>query len=317
VRRCYWFSALASSRPVAPELQPESDAQRERPAPAPAPPPAPAEAALARRSRGFNPRGHRLLIELVLILAVLVGVGVSALRGGGALASVLTPLVPLSVDRKLGEMADATLFARDCPNPAAKKYVEQLAQPLLDAARPLPFELRFRVVDDSAVNAMALPGGFVVVNRGLLEAAQSGEEVAGVLGHEIQHALLRHGTRRMLREMGGALALSVLFGGSDLHDYAQVGSRLTGLKYDRAEEREADQRGVALLVRARIDPSGLARFFERLSKDDLNPPELLSTHPDPGNRAREIRATSLDGAPRELPKPSAIQCSAEGPRPSE
>ncbi|HKO49520.1 MAG TPA: M48 family metallopeptidase, partial [Polyangiaceae bacterium] len=230
------------------------------------------------------------------------------LRGGGALASVLTPLVPLSVDRKLGAVAEATLAARDCPNPAAKKYIEELAQPLLDSARPLPFEIRFRVVDDSAVNAFALPGGFVVVNRGLLEAAQSGEEIAGVLGHEIQHAVLRHGTRRMLRDMGGALALSLFFGGSDLQDYAAVGSRLTGLKYDRAEESEADQQGVALLLRAQIDPSGLAHFFERLSKDDLHPPEILSTHPDPGNRALEIRAAKLQGAARVLPKPGAIRC---------
>jgi len=249
-----------------------------------------------------------VLIELLLIGVVLVAVGISALRGGGALASVLTPVVPLSVDRKLGEISDATLVARDCPNPAAKKYIEELAQPLLDAARPLPFEVSFRVVDDSAVNAFALPGGFVIVNRGLLEAAQSGEEIAGVLGHEIQHAVLRHGTRRILREMGGALALSLLFGGSDLHDYAQVGSRLTGLKYDRAEESEADRAGVSLLLRAQIDPSGLARFFERLSKDSLKPPELLSTHPDPGNRAQQIRAAVLSGAPRALPKPGAIRC---------
>ena len=293
---------------MTPDLPPESQTKRERPAPAPAPAPPPAQAALADSSRGFDPKAHRVLIELLLIGAVLVGAGISALRGGGALSSVLTPVVPLSVDRKLGAIADATLGARDCPNHAAKKYVEQLAQPLLDAARPLPFELSFRVLDDPEVNAMALPGGFVVVNRGLLEAAKDGEEIAGVLGHEIQHALLRHGTRRMLREMGGALALSLLFGGSDLHDYALVGSRLTGLKYDRAEEHEADQQGVALLVRAQIDPSGLARFFERLSKDNPNPPELLSTHPDPGNRALEIRAARLAGAPRELPKPDTIRC---------
>jgi predicted Zn-dependent protease len=296
---------------VAPELPPENQAKGEKPVPAPAPPPPPEQAASASAGQGFNPKGRRVFIELLVIGALLIAAGVSALRGGGALASVLTPAVPLSVDRKLGQIADATLGARDCPNPAAKKYVEELAQPLLEAARPLPFELRFRVVDDASVNAFALPGGFVVVNSGLLEAAQSGEEIAGVLGHEIQHALLRHGTRRILREMGGSIALSLLFGGSDLHSYAQVGSRLTGLQYDRAEESEADHEGVALLVRANIDPAGLARFFERLSNDSLNPPELLSTHPDPGNRAAEIRAARLPGPPRALPKPGAIRCEAK------
>lgn len=291
-----------------PEVEPDAVAKAEKPAPAPAPPPPPGQPELPSAGHGFNPKGHRVLIELLLIFAVLIAAGVSALRGGGALASVLTPVVPLNVDRKLGQIADLSLAARDCPNPGAKKYIEGLAQPLLDAAGALPFELSFRVVDDAAVNAFALPGGFVIVNRGLLDAAQSGEEIAGVLGHEIQHALLRHGTRRILREMGGSIALSLLFGGSDLQSYAQVGSRLTGLTYDRAEESEADREGVALLVRANIDPSGLARFFDRLSKDNLNPPELLSTHPDPGNRAAEIRAARLPGAPRALPKPMGIRC---------
>lgn len=265
----------------------------------------------ASESHGFNPKGHRVFIELLVIVALLVFAGVSALRGGGALASLLTPVVPLSFDQKLGQIADATLGARDCSDPAAKKYVEELAQPLLDAARPLPFEMSFRVVDDPAVNAFALPGGFVVVNSGLLEAAESGEEIAGVLGHEIQHALLRHGTRRILREMGGSIALSILFGGSDLQSYAQVGSRLTGLEYDRAEESEADREGVALLVRASIDPAGLAHFFERLRKESLNPPELLSTHPDPGNRAAEIRGARLPGAARALPKPASVRCRSD------
>ena len=293
---------------MASELPPENPVQGEKIAPAPAPPRAPGAETPASESQGFNPKGLRVFIELLLLLALLVFAGVSALRGGGALAALLTPVVPLSFDRKLGQIADATLGARDCPDPSAKKYVEGLAQPLLDAAQPLAFEMRFRVVDDPAVNAFALPGGFVVVNSGLLEAAESGEEIAGVLGHEIQHALLRHGTRRILREMGGSIALSILFGGSDLQSYAEVGSRLTGLDYDRAEESEADREGVALLVRASIEPAGLARFFERLRRESLNPPELLSTHPDPGNRAAAIRAARLPGAARALPTPDAVRC---------
>jgi predicted Zn-dependent protease len=258
--------------------------------------------------RGFNPKTRRVLLELLLVAAVLVGLGVSALRGGGALASVLTPVVPLSVDRKLGQIAAVSLGVRDCPDPAAQRYVEELARPLLDAAGSLPFAFQFRAVDDSAINAFALPGGFVIVNSGLLEAAETGEEVAGVLAHEIQHALLRHGTRRILREMGGSIALSLLLGGSELQGHAQVASRLTGLNYDRDEESEADREGVALLLRARVDPAGLARFFERLTEVGLKPPELLSTHPDPGNRAAKIRATRLPGPARSLPKPGSISC---------
>lgn len=292
------------------EPKPPNQPERAAPAPAPAPAPPTGQAAPAPTG-GFNPKGHRIFIEVLLVAAVLVALGVSALRGGGALASVLTPIVPVSVDQKLGLLAETSLGVRDCPNPAAKRYVEELARPLLDAAGPLPFTFQFRAVDDSAVNAFALPGGFVIVNRGLLEAAETGEEVAGVLGHEIQHALLRHGTRRIVREMGGSIALSLLLGGSDLQRYAEAASNLTGLKYGRAEESEADRQGVALLLRASIDPAGLARFFERLSNDSLAPPELLSTHPDPGNRAAEIRAARLPGPARALPKPSSAPCIAK------
>lgn len=278
-----------------------------KPAPAPAPAP-PTRANGSGQGGGFNPKSHRVLIELVVIGALLAAAGVLAARGGGAVAAALTPLVPISVDQKLGAIGELSVISRDCPNPAAKQFVEELAKPLLAAAGAQPFTFRFRVVDDPQVNAFALPGGFVVVNRGLLESAQTGEEVAGVLGHEIRHALLRHGTRRTLREMGGSMALSLLFGGSDLKGYAELGSRLTGLKYGREEEIEADREGIALLLRANIDPSGLARFFERLRKESVTPPELLSTHPDPGDRAALIRAAKLHGPARALPKPSSVSC---------
>ncbi|HSC87929.1 MAG TPA: M48 family metallopeptidase, partial [Polyangiaceae bacterium] len=196
---------------------------------------------------GFNPKMSRFAVEILVIGAVVVALGFAAVLGGGALAAALTPVVPLSFDRKLGEIGAMTVMADECKNPAAKKYVEELARPLLAEAGELPFEFSFRVVNDEAVNAFCLPGGFVTVNRGLLEAAESGEEVAGVLGHEIQHALLRHGTRRMLREMGGSLALSLMLGGTDLHQYGSLAKDLTGLSYDRGQESEADREGVRLL----------------------------------------------------------------------
>lgn len=277
------------------------------PAPAPAPPPAPLTSV---SSPGFDPKGHRIVTELVIALAVLLGLGVAVVVGGGALAAGLTPLVSLDLDRRLGALGSQQieLTTKECQNPAAKKYVEELAAPLLTAAAPLPFEFEFRVADDPSVNAFALPGGFVTVNRGLLEAAESGEEVAGVLGHEIQHALLRHGTKRILRELGGGLALSILLGGSDLHQIAQVASRFAGLDYDRDQESEADREGASLLLEAGVDPAGLATFFERLQKDSVGVPELLSTHPDPGNRAAALRGLAVQGSPRKLPPPSEVRC---------
>lgn len=236
--------------------------------------------------------------------------GVLAVWGGGRLAAMLTPVVPIEVDTKIGSMASGQMsaLAPECKNPLAKKYVEDIARPLLEAAQPLPFEFQFRVTQDEMVNAFALPGGFVTVNYGLLKKSETGEEVAGVIGHEIQHALLRHGTKRILRELGGSIALSLILGGSDLHEVGQVASQVTGLSYDRDQESEADLRGVDLMLKSGIDPSGLAVFFERLKKDSVSPPELMSTHPDPGNRAERIRAAKLSRVRIPLPSPRDIPC---------
>lgn len=260
---------------------------------------------------GFHNSPRRIALELLALVGIVVGLGVGVTWGGGALASSLTPLLSTGVDRTLGEAAarQIEIGQRECPNPAAKKYVEALAQPLLEAAGEPPFEFHFRVTDDPSVNAFALPGGFVTVQRGLLEAAETGEEVAGVLAHEIQHALLRHGTRRMLRQLGARSLLWLVTGGSDLHTLARSAGYLAELDYDRDQESEADREGLELLVRAGIDPRGLATFFERLEGESAAPPELLSTHPDPGNRARAVREAAQQATvTRKLPPPSSAPC---------
>ena len=261
---------------------------------------------------GFQNSPRRILVEVGLVVLLIVGLGVGATWGGGALASALTPAVSTGVDQAIGSSAAKQLALADeeCTHPSARAYVVELARPLLEAAGELPFEFEFRVADDPSVNAFALPGGFVTVNRGLLEAAETGEEVAGVLAHEIQHALLRHGTRRVLRQLGGRSLLWLVTGGSDVHFLAQSVGYLTELDYDREQESEADRAGLELLVRAGIDPTGLASFFERLrAEGGPAPPELLSTHPDPGNRAEAVRAAAHGAeVTRVLPPPSTVSC---------
>lgn len=242
-----------------------------------------------------------------------VALGAGVIFAGGRVAAWATPLVPMSVDRTIGELSEQqlSLMAQTCENPAPLDYVKSIAAPLLRAAEPLPFEFKFRVADTSEVNAFALPGGFVTVNFGLLAAAQSGEEVAGVIGHEIQHALLRHGTKRMLRQMGSSAFLFLIFGGTDLHALGQTAGQFAALSYDRGEESEADLRGVDLLVRAGISPLGLATFFERLAKDTLTPPAFMSTHPDPGDRAALVTKAAQGNTFTKLPVPSDLKCNKD------
>lgn len=274
--------------------------------PAAVPPAAPEETV------GFGNSPRRIALELGVVAAVIVGVGVGAMWAGGALAAALTPWVSPEIDRQIGAAAakQMSLLGGECKNPAAKAYVEQLAAPILKAAGPTPFEFQFRVADDPSVNAFALPGGYVTVNRGLLEAAETGEEVAGVLGHELQHALLRHGTRRILRQVGGRALLWIITGGTDFDWMTQGVGTLTGLSYDRGQESEADMEGLRMLTEAGIDPNGLATFFARLEKDGgPTPPALLSTHPDPGDRAEAVRLASAGAKVTEkLPSPKDVKC---------
>ena len=293
-----------------PSFRPAADPNRAKVAPPPPPPPAVALGHTAAPASGFAPRGQRLWLE-VLAAVLLIGLAaVTVIFLGGRIAAWAVPMVPWEVDRKLGALASkqAGLMAEDCSDPAALAYVQRIAAPLIVAAGPVPFEFQFRVVDTQEVNAFALPGGYVTVNFGLLERAQSGEEVAGVLGHELQHALLRHGTKRMLRQMGSSAFMLIVFGGGDLYGIGQAAGQLASLSYDRGEESEADERGVELLVRAGIDPRGLAAFFKRLAVDSVQVPELLSTHPDPGGRAALVERAAASGSFQKLPSPQGLHC---------
>ena len=286
--------------------------------PAPAPPPEVRLSLQGSKAQGFNPKLGSSALHLLLGLGAILAIGGAIVAGGGWLLAAATPWVPIDVDIALGEATASQLASQqeDCTNPEAKKYVEQLAAPLLSVVDELPFEFSFRVVDDPTMNAMALPGGFVVVHSGLLEAAQSGDEVAGVIAHEIQHALSRHGTRRILRQMGGSAALALILGGTDLQALGQLGGELTGFSYSRSQEAEADERGVDLLLKAGINPSGFAKMFERISAGTALPPELLSTHPDPGDRAALAKKRTPVGATFiDLPSPENFSCHLEPSEP--
>src|SRR5690606_31632635 len=141
------------------------------------------------------------------------------------------------------------------PGPLA--YVEELAQPLI-AASDSEFEFTFVVVDDEQVNAFALPGGFVTVNMGLLEAAETGEEVAAVIAHEMTHVTHRHGMRAVMRRVGGIALISMVFGGTSLETIAWAADGLSNQAHSRDQERDADDGGRAILMNAGIDPTGMA-----------------------------------------------------------
>lgn len=160
--------------------------------------------------------------------------------------------------------------------------------------------LRVRVVHSRRVNALALPGGHILVRAGLLGFAEDGDEVAGVLAHEIAHVALRHPLEITIKRASVSLLIGVLLGdvagGSML---AGLGQALIGAAYSREAELEADTLGAELMTRAGYDPTALSIFLERLEEkqgDRGGVVGFFSTHPAIAERSQTIRHSPDGGA---------------------
>jgi len=162
------------------------------------------------------------------------------------------------------------------------------------------FKWEFNVVDENTINAWCMPGGKVVVYTGLLPVTQDEQSLAVVMGHEIAHAIAKHGAQRMsqglLVQFGGA-ALSVALSQKpaltqQLFQQAYgVSTGLGVLKYSRSHETEADKMGLIFAAMAGYDPEAAISFWERMAASGgQKPPEILSTHPSDDTRIRDLKA---------------------------
>lgn len=163
------------------------------------------------------------------------------------------------------------------------------------------FQWEFNVVNDNTVNAWCMPGGKVVVYTGILPVTQDEAGLAVVMGHEIAHAIARHGNERMSQGMavqGAGMTLEVLAAqkpgyASDLFMQSYgIGSQLGMLAYSRKHESEADKMGLVFMAMAGYDPQVAPKFWERMSAQGggAAPPELLSTHPSDATRIHDLEA---------------------------
>ncbi len=183
------------------------------------------------------------------------------------------------------------------PDGEAKDYVRGVGFSLAKKAeRKLPYE--FYLVNSSQVNAFALPGGPVMITRGLFLRLNSESELANVLAHELGHINARHHARFLEKQFGLSLLLNIgalLVGnkpyGEALIQFGQIGASLLSLKFSRDQEREADRYGLIYAYRAGYDPMGMIKVFELFKSMEKGgrPPEWLSTHPLPETRIQEAR----------------------------
>ncbi|HUO84111.1 MAG TPA: M48 family metallopeptidase [Thermoanaerobaculia bacterium] len=250
-------------------------------------------------------RGWAIALALVAGAALLL-FGLAQLRG--PLVAAVARKVPVGAEQKIGDLAigQILLGASEITDPAITGPLGALLQRLESAAaEPPPYPFRLHLIDDPEVNAFALPGGHLAVHRGLLLEAESGEEIAGVLAHEMAHVTEQHSLRQIISTVGLFALVQALFG--DLSGLvavvAESGARLAALGFSRDAERDADRVGVETLRRASIDPQGMLVFFRKLRDIEQSrgaagqlSEELafLSTHPATSERIETLEAMTRE-----------------------
>lgn len=203
-------------------------------------------------------------------------------------------------------------------DPQITEYINEIGHRLAAQANiDGNHEFSFFVIDNSAINAFALPGGFIGVHTGLLEATRNEDELAGVLAHEVAHVTQRHLARRIHATqrqsilstaimLGAILAGAVGGAGSDALQGAvaisQGSAAQQQINFTRSNEYEADRVGISSLAAAGFDPQGMGSFFEVLSRGTITPtehrvPEFLRTHPVSSARISEARGRARSYAP--------------------
>ena len=243
-------------------------------------------------AQAASPRRHRL----GLILAALLGVGVVAgLALGLPQASRFAArLVPVAMERDWGRNIAAGFEShmKVCGGRAGRQALDELVGRLAEGLPPDRRHITLHVVERSDVNALALPGGDIILFSGLIAKAEGPDEIAGVLGHELTHIGERHVSAAMIRAMGVGVLATLLTGDASGLVAGGVATALAGA-YSRDDEAEADRGGLALLERAGIGSEGMIAFFRRLEAMEGKPGPLLQwlgTHPEAGARAAAIAA---------------------------
>ncbi len=188
-------------------------------------------------------------------------------------------------------------------DPALQQYVERIGMRLARASERPDLPWHFTVVDVPAVNAFALPGGFIYITRGILPYLDTEAQLAGVLGHEIGHVTARHAAQQYTRSTGAQLGLilgSILV--PETRPFADAASSALGLlflKYSREDELQADRLGVRYASRAGWDPTGVPELLTTLGRiqattDDRGVPNWMQTHPQPADRVQKVHGVVRD-----------------------
>ena len=217
------------------------------------------------------------------------------------LPGIVAPMIPIAWEESLGnDVVDdiASIFGtitkkkvKQCETADGRLALEILVGQLVNQIQT-PYQFQVTVLDIDMVNALAAPGGRIVIFKKLLAEARSPDEVAGVFAHEMGHVISRHPTEAVARNKGLSLIFNVLIGGLGSGVTGAAGQALVNSAYSRDAERVSDQIALDILRGAQISPKGIADFFQRMSNEEGNTIgalSFISSHPPSDDRANAAR----------------------------
>ncbi|MDA0651795.1 MAG: M48 family metallopeptidase [Proteobacteria bacterium] len=217
------------------------------------------------------------------------------------LPRIAAPLIPISWEESLGDAVVDDIEGifgavtkgevKRCETADGRLALDILTSLLVSQVKT-PYRFTIIVLDVDMVNALAAPGGRIVVFKKLLSEATSADEVAGILAHEMGHVISRDPTEAVARDMGMSLVFNVLLGGLGSGITGAAGQALLSSAYSRDAEQASDRIALGILSRAQISPKGFADFFDRMSKEDGGvggAMSFMSSHPPSGERAKAAR----------------------------
>lgn len=256
----------------------------------------------------------RQLSTVILIISLIFRPALAVDDGLPDIGSPSDTVLSKEQERQIGRAIYRSLRSTGVivSDPEVEEYIQDVGQKLAANAQDGEFKFKFFVIDDSAINAFALPGGYIGIHSGLILATQNESELAGVMAHEISHVTQRHISRAIyasqrssiisMAAMLGAIILGAATGESDLITggimSAQGASIQQQINFTRSNEYEADRVGVGVLAQSGFDPYGMPDFFETLARQTgplaSQAPEFLRTHPVTANRISETRSRAAD-----------------------
>jgi predicted Zn-dependent protease len=261
---------------------------------------------------------HRLALGLLLGVAILaLALPLLMILRMDLITQVIAKKIPAEWEQKLGNatLAQYQLGKEMMENKKAEQLLQPLVKPLIAALDHSPYQYHFHIVNEGSLNAFALPGGQVMIHSTLILRADSAEELLGVLAHEINHVEQQHGLRNVIGATGIYVIAGAVFGDATgmLAVLGGAAPLLLNQSYSRRFETEADATGFALLQKAKINPSGLASFFQKMIEEEKKQLEkiedednrelakkaleFLSTHPASEDRIQNLNQLNTKANP--------------------